>query len=179
MPGSRMPNRVDDDLNALISAVYGLDPQGLRTAGVLRSTFDQLYAGQRTGRYRWDQLHRIERTNCGRLIEINLHREFRFEDGEKSNFKICGIDLFFRYSEKLLQWIVPSEAIGSFCLLLLSEDALSQWSLGLIRITAERLNTGGNQDRKATLNQQGRAAIIWLFHHAPLPPNVLLQLDET
>jgi hypothetical protein len=48
----------------------------------------------------------------------------------------------------------------------------------IVRTTFERLNTGGNRDRKATLNQEGRDTIIWLFDHAPSPPNVLLQLDH-
>ncbi len=35
-----------------------------------------------------------------------------------------------------------------------------------------------NRDRKATLNQaRPKQPITWLFHNAPLPPNVLLQLD--
>jgi len=48
--------------------------------------------------------------------------------------------------------------------------ARSQWSMGIVRTTVERLNTGGNRDRKATLNPDGRDAIFWLFDHAPLPP---------
>ena len=51
------------------------------------------------------------------------------------------------------------------------------WSMGLVRITPERLNPGSNRDAKATLNQEGRSAITWLFKDAPLSPNVLLQLD--
>jgi hypothetical protein len=52
------------------------------------------------------------------------------------------------------------------------------WSMGLVRITAERLNTGGNRDAKSTLNDLGRRSITWIFENAPLPPNVLLQLDD-
>ena len=47
---------------------------------------DQLYDGQRTGRYRWDQLRKTEKTHCGTLVEINMQREFLFEDGSKLDF---------------------------------------------------------------------------------------------
>src|SRR5262249_28375093 len=53
-----------------------------------------------------------------------------------------------------------------------------RWSMGLLRITPERLRTSGNRDAKTSLNQQGRDAITWLFDEAPLPPNVFLQLDS-
>ena len=44
----------------------------------------------------------------------------------------------------------------------------------LVRTTPEHLKPGGNRDAKATLNDAGRKATVWLFN-APLPPNVLLQ----
>jgi hypothetical protein len=50
--------------------------------------------------------------------------------------------------------------------------------MGLVRATAENLNTGGNRDAKATLNDAGRKATVWLFKNAALPPNVLLQIDR-
>ena len=50
--------------------------------------------------------------------------------------------------------------------------------MGLVRAAAEYLNTGGNRDQKATLNEDGRNAITWLFQEQRLPPNVLLQLDQ-
>ena len=51
-------------------------------------------------------------------------------------------------------------------------------AMRLVRTTAENLNTGGNRDAKATLNDAGRRATVWLFKDAPLPPNVLLQIDR-
>jgi len=74
--------------------------------------------------------------------------------------------------------MIPPEARGHLCLLVWAEDARSQWSMGIVRVKDDELNTGENRDRKATLNQRGKAAITWLYDHAPLPPNVLLQLDR-
>jgi hypothetical protein len=111
-------------------------------------------------------------------MEINLHREFEFEDGDSLNLKIAGIDVGCEYSQTLGGWMIPPEAEGHLCLLVWADDKTSEWSAGIVRITQDRLNLGGNRDRKATLNPKGRAAITWLFDHAPLPSNVLLQLDR-
>lgn len=158
-------------------AIRSLDPDGHRTAKVLRNTFDQLYDGQRTGRYRWDQLHKTEKTHCGTLVEINLHREFGFADGVTLDYCIDGIEVDCKYSQTLGGWMIPPEAQGHLCLILCANDHESTWSMGIVRITAERLNTGGNRDRKATLSTASRRAISWLFERQKLPPNILLQLD--
>jgi|ERR1017187_2190834 hypothetical protein len=170
---------IDADLQAVAVAIRTLDPDGSRTAQVLRDTIDQLYDGQRTGRYRWDQLHKTEKTHCGTLVEINLHREFKFEDGEKMDYRIAGIEVDCKYSQKLNGWMIPPEAHGHLCLVVSAEDNKDpKWSMGIVRAKVENLNTGGNRDKKATLNEAGRDAITWIFQDKPLPPNVLLQLDR-
>lgn len=57
------------------------DYDGARIAKVLRRTFDMLLDGQHTGRYRWRQLYKTEKIHFGTLVEINLQREFGFDDG--------------------------------------------------------------------------------------------------
>jgi hypothetical protein len=173
MPGTSE----DQELQAVAAALRTLDPEGSRTGQVLRDTLDQLYDGQRTGRYRLEQLFKTEKTHCGTLVEINLQREFKFQDGTTLDYNIAAADVDCKYSQTLGGWMIPPEAQDHICLLVWADDAASHWSMGLVRTTPDCLNTGGNRDRKATLNQRGRAAIIWLFDHAPLPPNVLLQLD--
>lgn len=174
------PQPVDDREVEIVAAyLRGIDPEGQRTAQVIRDTFDQLYDGQRTGRYRWDQLYKTEKTHCGTLLEINLNREFKFESGDKLDYLIEGIEVDCKYSQTLGGWMIPPEAHGYLCLLVSAEDtATPKWSMGLVRITVDRLNTGGNRDKKATLNSNGRNSITWLFQDEPLPPNVLLQLDR-
>jgi hypothetical protein len=122
----------------------------------------------------------LKKNHCGTLVEINLHREFKFEDGEKMDYQIAGIEVDCKYSQKLNAWMIPPEAHGHLCLVVWAEDnADPTWSMGLVRATADRLHTSGNRDAKATLNKAGRKAITWLFKDAALPPNVLLQLDST
>ena len=53
------------------------------------------------------------------------------------------------------------------------------WGMGLVRIADGNLNDGTNRDGKATLNKKGKESIVWLFENKPLPPNVLLQLDDS
>jgi hypothetical protein len=168
----------DTELDSVATEIMRLDPAGSRTAQVIRNTLDQLYDGQRTGRYRWDQLYSTEKRQGGKLVEINLQREFKFQDGTKLDYQIAGVEVDCKYSQTRCAWMIPPEAHGHLCLVLWADDPSSQWSMGIVRTTLERLNTGGNRDRKATLNQEGRDAIVWLFDHAPLPPNVLLQLDR-
>ena len=79
----------DPELDRVINELLRLDPDGSRIARVLRETLDQLYDGQRTGRYRLDQLHKTEKTHCGTLVEINLHREFDFGDGTVLDYRIA------------------------------------------------------------------------------------------
>lgn len=174
------PPPADVELNAVSAEILRIDPEGLRISQVLRDTLDQLYDGQRTGRYRWDELYKTEKTHCGTLVEINLQREFRtdFADGVVLDYRIAGIEVDCKYSQRIGGWMIPPEAHGHLCLVVWSDDNHAEWSLGLVRVTAERLNLGENRDAKATFNEAGRHAIVWVFDHLPLPPNVLLQLDR-
>jgi len=173
------PPSQDRELQCVTAALYELDPKGSRTAQVLRDTLDQLYDGQRTGRYRWDQLFKTEKTHCGTLVEINLQREFKFENGGKLDYRIAGIEVDCKYSQTRCAWMIPPEAHDHLCLVLCAEDSQNPtWSMGLVRATVDHLNTGANRDAKSTLNEAGRKAINWLFEEAPLPPNVLLQLPQ-
>ena len=95
------PDANDHEVNAVGAGIRALDPDGKRTAQVLRDTFDQLYDGQRTGRYRWDRLYKTEKTHCGTLVEINLQREFDFKDGPKLDYEIAGVDVDCKYSQNL------------------------------------------------------------------------------
>lgn len=169
----------DHEVAAVAAALQELDPSGGRTARVLRDTIDQLYDGQRTGRYKWDQLYKTEKTHCGTLVEINLQREFNFEDGSTMDFHIAGVEVDCKYSQKLGSWMIPPEAQGHVCMLAWAEDcSVPRWSLGLLRMTPEYLRSSTNRDGKTSLNPAGREAILWLGNNAPLPPNVLLQMDQ-
>lgn len=149
-----------------------------RVATVLRDSLDQLYDGQRTGRYKWDQLHETEKTHCGTLVEINMQREFKFADGDKLDYKIADIEVDCKYSQRLGGWMIPVEARGEVCMVIWADDGKSVWTMGLVRALREMLTKGGNRDRKASLSQAGMSTVHWLFQESELPPNVLLQIPE-
>ncbi|GAA1072687.1 hypothetical protein GCM10009642_03220 [Nocardiopsis metallicus] len=135
-----------------------------------------LLDGQHTGRYRWDQLLKTEKTHFGTLVEINLQREFDFPGGEELDYRICGIDVDCKYSQKRGAWMIPPEAVGKLCLVLWASDTDSRWWAGLVRANEGLLNSSSNRDAKRTLNKQGRASVRWLFSDAQLPVNALLHL---
>lgn len=168
-------------VKAVVKIIRTADPDGHRIGQVLRSTFDQIYDGQRTGHYRWENLAKTEKTHFGSLVEINLCREFRgtFLDGGVMDFRIGGVEVDCKYSQDLYGWMIPREANGHLCLLLWAEDSYSpRWSMGLICITEEHLSKSENRDCKRRLNKNGQHAITWIFKDEELPPNVLVQLDE-
>jgi hypothetical protein len=79
----------DPELDAVQAELYRLDPSGDQVAAVLRDTLDQLYDGQHTGRWSYEQLRKTEKTHMGTLVEINLHRQFGFEDGDVTDYRIA------------------------------------------------------------------------------------------
>lgn len=169
----------DDEIDLVEAYLRSVDPLGTRTATVLRNTIDQLYDGQRTGRYKWDQLYKTEKTHCGTLVEINLQREFRFDDGHILDFRIEGVEVDCKYSQRSGGWMIPPEARGQICIVVTAADTAEPvWSLGLVRASEAHLNLGNNRDSKATLNASGRDSIRWLSLNRELPPNVLLQLSD-
>lgn len=168
----------DPEITRVIDRFRGADPTRERIGRVFRETFDQLYDGQRTGRYRWDDLFKTEKTHFGTLIEINLRREFDdiLDDGEVLDYRVDGIELDCKYSFKFGGWMIPPEAVGRLLLVGTASDQDSEWALGVVRATAENLRGGSNRDGKKTLTRAAQGEIVWIGFGEELPPNVLLQI---
>jgi hypothetical protein len=167
----------DDELESVKAELLSTTRLQERAALAIRRTFDMLLDGVNTGRFRWEQLSKTEKTHCGTLIEINLQREFKFADGRDLDYTIAGTDVDCKYSQNKA-WMIPPEAVKKLCLLLWANDKAGVWSMGLVRAREEYLNLGKNRDTKSTLNKRGRSNIHWLFQDVPLPENVLLRLDD-
>lgn len=168
----------DPELDAVEAELRRLDPTGVRWAAVLRHTYDVIYNGQESGRYRWDQLMKTEKTHFGTLFEINAQREFEFEGGDETDYRIAGHQVDAKWSQTDGGWMLPPEVFGEIALVATGDDAASKWSLGLVRVTERHRREKGNRDKKSQLNPEGRRAIRWLWKDAPLRPNVLLQLPR-
>jgi hypothetical protein len=173
----QLPLAPDSELAAVADELHALDRDGARIARVLRRTYDMLLDGQHTGRYRWDQLYKTEKTHFGTLVEINLQREFGFADGTAMDFAICGFDVDCKYSQDRAEWMIPPEAVGQIILGLWASDDQGKWSLGLVRADGDLLTSSrGNRDLKRRLTAAGKAAVTWLFMSRDLPENALLRI---
>ncbi|MFI0962362.1 NaeI family type II restriction endonuclease [Streptomyces sp. NPDC021080] len=168
---------VDPELDRVYDRIMAQDPTGRRFARVLRDTIDQLLNGEVTGRYDWKTLFKTEKTHAGTLVEINLQREFRFADGDAMDYQIAGVDVDCKYSQQFGSWMIPPEAMDHLCLLAWADDYKSLWSIGLVRIRHEWLNTGNNRDLKLTIKAEHRDKIRWLWRDEALPENVLLHMN--
>jgi hypothetical protein len=171
------PSSADSAIAAVQAQLLALDPNGSRMAAVFRRTFDQLYDGQHTGRYKLDQLFKTEKTHFGTLIEINLQRELELDDGKTLDFDIAGHEVDCKYSHTGA-WMLPIESFDQIVLLTQADDKESTWSAGLVRVTEPNRRMSENRDRKTGLNNHGRADICWLFRNGQMPPNALLSLPE-
>jgi hypothetical protein len=166
----------DAELAAVAAELRGLDGDGSRMAAAIRGALDMLFDGQHTGRYRWDQLHKTEKTHAGTLVEIALARTLRLADGAALDYTIAGADVDCKFSHRLGGWMIPPEADGKLMLLVQASDEDGTWSAGLLRAAEANLRPAGNRDGKRALSERGRAAVCWLHARAPLQENVLIRL---
>jgi hypothetical protein len=173
------PRGEDPELDAVEDALGVLDPTGEAVAEVIRETFDQLYDGQHSGRWSFDQLFKTEKTHMGTLIEINLQRRFKFDGGDATDYRISGVQVDCKYSMREGGWTLPPEVIGHVGLLVTADDERSSWRAGLIRVDEMLMNPGRNRDAKGVLSLVGRLRVRWLWpEHGHLAPNLFLELDS-
>jgi hypothetical protein len=176
MPINPPGSSADQALESVQRALLEVDQIEARLGRVLRDTIDQLLDGVHTGRYRWKDLYKTEKTHAGTLVEINMQREFNFQDGVLLDYSIAGTEVDCKYSQTMGAWMIPPETKGQLCMVVCASDEESIWSAGLVRAAEQHLSSGTNRDQKRTLSKQGRESITWLFKNRPLPPNVFLQL---
>ncbi len=168
----------DLELEAVEAELRILDPTGAQVARVLRDTLDQIYDGQHTGRWDYNQLHKTEKTHVGTLVEINLHRQFGFMDGTTTDYRIAGVEVDCKYSMNYGGWELPPEAIEHVCLLVTANDKQSSWAAGLIRVKKSLLRARANRDAKRQLSASSYAYIRKLWPDSgKLAENLFLNLD--
>lgn len=172
----RPPHR-DAELEQVRAWLLRCDPDGARFGRVLRESLDQVLDGPRTGRFRYSELRKTEKTHVGTVVEINIAKEFDLRDGTEMDYLIDGVEVDCKYSMTLGQWSLPRESMHRLVLLTWADDATSKWSVGLWRVDPDKLNRGNNQDRKKTIDRAGRREIDWLWFDKDLDENLLLHLD--
>lgn len=148
-----------------------------RFGRVFRQAFDEVLDGPRTGRYDISELEKTEKTYLGTKVEILCRAEFGLQRGRSMDYLIAGHDVDAKFSvTRLLGQSIPTEALNHICLLMHASDKDSQFSVGLLRITDELLNAGGNKDGKRTISTANLSKITWLVSKGALPENFLLHL---
>jgi hypothetical protein len=159
-----------------------MDPDGVRTGYAIREALDQIYDGQRTGRWDYTQLLKTEKTHVGTLVEIWLQREFGFADGVDLDYRIAEVDVDCKWSLNLYDWEIPQEMYSrgdKIALLVWANEYTARWASGLIRIGEDVLKPLGRQrDGKRRLNDRGRDRILWIAPGADLVKNTLLHVGD-
>jgi hypothetical protein len=180
---ARPPSPEDDpDIWAVHDAVKAVDPHGFRAGYAIREALDQIYDGQRTGRWDYTQLLKTEKTHVGTLVEIWLQREFGFEDGEELDFRIAGVDVDCKWSLNMYDWEIPQEMYSrgdKIALVVWANEYTARWAAGLVRISESILRPLGKQrDGKRRLDGRGRDRILWIAPGADLVKNTLLHVTD-
>ncbi len=168
----------DTELSQVAAELLTVDPDGSRIGAAVRTALDLLLDGQHTGRYRWDQLCKTEKTHAGTLVEIGIQRGLELADGRLLDYSIAGADVDCKFSHRMGRWMIPPEASGQLVLLVQASDEDGTWSAGLLRVRPGTLREASNRDLKKTLSERGRAQIVWLFSRCELQENVLVRMAE-
>lgn len=168
----------DPGLSRVVEWFKGQPEMAVRFGSAIRQSFDEVFDGQRTGRYRLDQLSKVEKSYIGTKIEIVVQDEFGLERGRRMDYLVVGEEVDAKWSMRSGGWMIPTEAIGELCLCLTADDDRSVFSVGLIRADADRLTESRNKDSKGRLAPGSLAAMTWLAHDEDLPENLLLHLED-
>lgn len=149
-----------------------------RFGAAIRQSFDEVFDGQRTGRYHLGQLSKVEKTYIGTKIEIVVQAEFGLERGRRMDYLIVDEEVDAKWSMKSGGWMIPTEAVGELCLCMTADDERGVFSVGLIRAGIDRLTDSRNKDSKGRLSPGAMVAMTWLAHDSVLPENLLLHLED-
>ena len=124
----------DPDLDVVCKWVESIDKK--EWSKLFRKSYDQIYDGVNTGRYKWKDLCKTEKTHFGTIIEINIQKTFAIDDGNLLDYLIKNIEVDCKFSQKMYSWMIPHEAYGQICLLchaIDDGDINSNWSIGVMR----------------------------------------------
>ncbi len=149
-----------------------------RFGAAIRQSFDEVFDGQRTGRYRLEQLSKVEKTYIGTKVEIVVQAEFWLQRGTRLDYLVDDQEVDSKWSMTSGAWMIPTEAVGELCLCMTANDNTSKFQVGILRVGDALLRISENKDRKRRLNDVGLSAMTWLANPGVLAENLLLHLDS-
>lgn len=168
----------DPGLETVVAWFRAQEAMTERFGAAIRRSFDEVFDGQRTGRFSLDQLSKVEKTYIGTKVEIVVQAEFGLQRGRRMDYLIVDEEVDAKWSMRSGGWMIPTEAVGELCLCMTADDFASTFSVGVVRAGLERLRVAKNKDRKRYFNDDGLASMAWLAQQAVLPENLLLRLPE-
>lgn len=141
----------------------------------LRQAFDEVIDGPRTGRYRIEELEKTEKTYIGTKVEIVLRNILNLKRGAYLDNSISGHEVDTKFS-LTNGWMIPREAVGQICLLIGGNDNSGKFSVGLLRMTPDKLTNKGNRDGKKSVSAAGKKHIRWIIPSHTIPRNFILDM---
>jgi len=144
---------------------------------LLRKAIDEVIDSARTGRFTLDETEKTEKTYLGTKVEILLRNWLRFPKGDILDLSVDGIETDIKNTMRTT-WMIPSEAMGHPCVLVKTEEERARFSIGIIVIREEVLNSGKNKDGKSSISKSGRDAIRWILHDEVYPENFWQNLSN-
>ncbi len=142
----------------------------------IRQSFDEVFDGQRTGRYSLAELSKVEKTYIGTKVEIVVQAEFGLVRGRRMDYLVDDQEVDSKWSMKSGGWMIPTEAVGELCLCMTADDGTSTFAVGIVRAEEVALGISKNKDGKRRLNELGIGAMAWLANPGQLAENLLLHL---
>ena len=87
-----------------------------RCGAAIRRSLYEVLDGQRTGRYRLEELSQVEKTYIGTKVEILVQAGFRLNSGDLMDYSVAGQEVDAKWSKRFGGWMIPREAVGHLCL---------------------------------------------------------------
>jgi hypothetical protein len=143
--------RADAELGRVAAELLAADPDGARIGAAVRNALDMLLDGQHTGRYRWDQLCKTEKTHAGTLVEIGVQRRLALADGDLLDYSIAGTDVDCKFSHQILSVYTTLSYHGQM-------PRSTRRALGVIRLS-KMIDETTSPERQAELIERKRPTV--------------------
>lgn len=140
--------------------------------GFFRAAIDEVIDTARTGRFFFAQLEKTEKTYLGTKFEIILRDWLQVPRGVRLDLLIGEREVDVKSTTGgAYGWMIPPEAIGQLCILLMVNEEQAICSFGLVRARASYLRPGGNRDSKTSFTANARSNIWWMVKDFPYTRN--------
>jgi len=170
-----LPTDEDPELETVVSYLSLIPDFEERAAVTIRDAVSEVLRGERTGRYSIHQLTKQEKAHIGTQVEIAfLHEFFDLREGAILDTTIEGIEVDIK-NTIVSNWMIPEEAFGQLCLLVLINEDTRHFSIGVLRAVIDILNRP-NRDGKRSVSAAGQNRIRWIVRHGNLPVSIFLTI---